>query len=272
MRKSRLAFALVCSLVILASGCIRRPKGVLSDKDMAPVLADLELADAYLKSNPTDKNEMREALLTDILARHKVSRADYDSTMAWYARNVDQYYEVCDLVNKELLKKKTAMTGEIAGQEEANDLWPGIKMSVVLPNSISDGIDFSMPTARVEKGERLQWRMRFNEMAGGTALLGVEYDNGRKAFTSSSLRGKQMELKLQTDTNFSVIRVFGNVAFEKGTRLPLWADSISLSKLPFDSLEYYHINSQRIYREPAKIRVEKYDSIQSRQNNADIPH
>lgn len=242
------------------ASCVKRPEMVLSDKKMAPVVADYELALACGRVNTGDRDALsEEEILLSVLERHGIQREVYDSTMAWYGRNPDKYFELCELVEKDLSRKKSIYVGK-SSDVEADDLWPYGRMMVFSDLSASDGMDFSIPSSELEPGQRLRLRMRFNSRAEGTALIGVEYENGIKSYTTSRLSDRKLEMNLQTDTAHMVRRIFGNVMLDPAMRLPIWADSISLAAFPLDSLEYYKIHSQRRYYQPVrKPRVQKID-------------
>ena len=49
MRKVRIgSIALLAACMVVMAGCVRRPRHVMSDKEMAGIVADMELAEAYL--------------------------------------------------------------------------------------------------------------------------------------------------------------------------------------------------------------------------------
>lgn len=258
--KTALPFSLL-SLLSLAA-CVKRPDKVMSDQEMAPIVADYELARACDRGNSIGLHPGSEDdLLLAVLRDHKVSREEYDSTIAWYSRNPDKYLILCQKVDKELdaKQRKYAGKGEML---QFDDLWPYSRMMMFSGLASSDGLDFSIPSSEVEPGQKLRLNMRFNSRTDGMALLGVEYEDGVKTYNTKQLSDRKLELNLQTDTARRVRRIFGNVAIDSQSRLPLWADSVSLASLPFDSLEYYRIHSQRIYRKPSKkVKSEVQDSL-----------
>lgn len=247
------AYGVMLLGVMACGSCVKRPEKVLSDKQMAPLVADYELARACGRADAAKSYAYsdEEALLF-VLDKHGVSREAYDSTIAWYGRNPDKYYVLCEMVEKDLSKKQRNYAGKDS-EVQTNDLWPYGRMLVFSDLSASDGLDFSVPVSELTPGERLLFKMRFSSRAEGAALVGVEYENGLKAYNTVNLSGRRLELDLQTDTAYEVRRIFGNVVLDEEVKLPVWADSISLNSLPFDSLEYYRINSQRVYRNPAPI-------------------
>lgn len=94
-----------------------------------------------------------------------------------------------------------------------------------------------------------------NGNTDGMAMLGVEYDNGTKGyFTRTISNSRRLKLSFQTDTARTVTRIFGNLLLRDESVMPLWIDSIYLSALPFDSMEYYKIHSQRTFRDPVQRR------------------
>ena len=113
-----------------------------------------------------------------------------------------------------------------------------------------------MPVSDVERGGSVRLRFRLNSPTDAWALLGVEYDNGATGYVSRQLRAaKRLDMKIQTDSARTVSRIFGNMVVRDRSRLPLWLDSIYLSSVPFDSMEYYNIYSQREWRAPKSRRL-----------------
>jgi len=255
--KIRKSYILVLALLtLLGSSCIKRPAGVLSDKKMAPVIADLELAEAYMQTQRGSTNESeRRATVDRIIESHGLTREQFDTTMAWYGRNNDSYFELCTLVEKELAQRRQRISGGKSMEIETSDLWPYPRLSVLSRLSCSDAFDFSLPTVDVQSGQQIELKMRINRNIDGTAMLGVEYDNGTKGyFTRTVSNSRHLKLTFQTDTAHTVTRIFGNILLKNNAVLPLWIDSIYLSALPFDSMEYYKIHSQREFRDPVQRR------------------
>lgn len=256
-------YGAVLACVLLAASCVKRPEGVLSDKKMAPVVADLQLAEAYLQSRPQGVETARnkEALIEYVIEKHGLTRAEFDSTMSWYGRNVDEYRNLYDKVNKELAKRKRKLAGASSAEHETEDLWPYTRQSLISHLSDEDGLRFSIPTAGVTPGQRLELKMRLRSGVAGSTTFGVEYDNGAMAYTYKPVSGsRRLKVSLQTDTALTVKRIFGNFSVTDRSDLPLWIDSIYLHALPYDSLEYYQINSQRLYHKPARRKALKAET------------
>lgn len=253
MRNKSAHIVIAGAVCMLMSACVQRPDHVLSDSKMISVVADMELAEAYVQINPDGSfdSDMKPALVEYIIKKHGISRQDFDSTMAWYGRNPDNYIELYTKVDKEISRRRVeslGTRGEEHVQNSESDLWPYTRMGYITNFADGNAIRFSMPVSDIDKGSALEWRMRMRGSASGSILLGVEYDNGSSGFITRNLTSsKSVTIKLQTDTAMKIKRVFGNMMISDSGMLPIRVDSIYLQKLPYDSMEYYKIHSQRVF-------------------------
>lgn len=255
---------------LIASACNKRPEGVLSDKEMVGLIADMEVAESYLQTHNHSyyNDSTRDKVLQYILDRHGLDKAGFDSTMVWYGRNIDEYRDLLSKVDKELQHRAKSVKGTSLDEIVKSDLWPYSRHYIMSSLSENNLLQFSIPGSDITSGDRLSWEMRINSILEGMALMGVEYENGLKAYTYASTGGtRKMSLNLQTDTSQTIKRVFGQVKVNELSLQPIFIDSVSLKSLPFDSLEYYKINSQRIFRGPIKMKskTEKTDSLSTLQ-------
>lgn len=230
---------------MLSASCVQRPDGVASDSKMASVLADMELAEAWMQNSAsTSSDSQRLALEEYIISRHGLTRQEFDSTLAWYARNPDAYYELCELSEKELVKKRRKLEGRSVQEIETSDLWPYSRMAIFSPLQESDGMTFSVPVSQSSKGDQLRLRMRFTSPTDVQARFGVQYDDGVSEFISRRVsNASRLDLTLRTDTSRQVERIFGNLSLED-LKKTIWADSIHITVLPFDSMQYYNRSAQ----------------------------
>lgn len=249
---------------LLASGCKNRPKMVLNEKKMIELIADLKLAEAYasIQINGQNPVERREELSKSVLAAHNVTQEQFDSTLVWYGRNLDEYAEIYEKVDKRLLEKRKKLLkdgDETFVENEGDNLWSFQLNGVLTTLGTSDGWIFSIPEPGLQKGDRLEWRMHINSASTPmVGVLGVDYEDGTsEAVTTYFTNRPMIDLSFQTDTSKIVNRVYGTMRVKKQENMPLFADSISLRRLPFDSLEFNKFRSQKRYGYP--IRVTKED-------------
>ncbi|MDE5713482.1 MAG: DUF4296 domain-containing protein, partial [Muribaculaceae bacterium] len=247
----------VCLLFsALTSGCDDRPKEVLSEKKMVRLMADMQLAEAYvnMSGQPSSRGDYRLEMGRSVLAAHGVTQEQLDTTLAWYGRNLDDYSELYAKVDKEILSRKKKllnMTDEELEMEESDILWKYGKNGVISKLGNTDSWIFSVSDPDLQKGDRLQWSMHITSPVQVNGVLGVEYDDGSSDASSSVFIGRnKLELTCQTDTGKTVKRVYGTMRAKDESYLPLYADSISVVRLPYDSMEYKSFRNARHYGIP----------------------
>jgi hypothetical protein len=83
-------------LIIALSACSRTPQGVLSEKKMELVLTDMLQAEAWvsLESAAYRNDTLKARAYEAVFRKHNISRAEYDSSLVWYGRNIDIYMRV----------------------------------------------------------------------------------------------------------------------------------------------------------------------------------
>lgn len=99
-----------CSIVyiiivatILFASCSRRPGYVLSEKEMADVLYDIQLAQSIFRiSSDFSSDEKKDAVVEGILIKHDITQAELDSSLIWYADNLNDYVKINNVVSERL--------------------------------------------------------------------------------------------------------------------------------------------------------------------------
>lgn len=266
MRKT-VFISFLATFLLIPAGCGKRPKGVLSEKEMVGLVADLEVAEGYfLASDDGDYDDKdRLAALQYVLDKHHMTKAEFDSTMTWYGKNIDDYQKLCVKVDAELARRQKRISGgEEIEEEVLSDMWPYSRHFMVNDCSASDNLTFSIKPTDLIPGDRINWKMNFMNPPEGNVMIGVEYDNGTSSYSYNSVMNREkIDISLQTDTARIVKRVFGNLHIMSGGARTLWIDSIALSRMPFDSTQYYRGYSQRklgvLKRPEKKIELDSID-------------
>lgn len=256
--------ALIALSLTALCACDRRPEGVLSEKETIDVLADLKLAQNYYNIvGPGQKRIDRDQLTQSVLEKHGITQEELDSTFAYYARNIDEYY----LLNSKIEKKLNTLSGREEEAEIKNDIWPYYKFSAFFPMQMTGGISFSIPATSLEKGNALEWRMHLSSPEGVTVLLGVEYENGVSEVKNAT-GSRNLVVNLVTDTALNAKRIFGFLQAPETSR-PLWADSIQLIKIESDPRLYTKPVNQKLIHKPkpkpkeVQVKPLKVDSLLS---------
>ena len=98
MRSTVLNISLFLLAALMMLSCDRTPGGVLSVNDMADLIVDMQLAEAYIDNNisefPSDSS--KQVIKQSIFKKHGITQQDYDSSLVWYAHNMEDYVKAYD--------------------------------------------------------------------------------------------------------------------------------------------------------------------------------
>lgn len=253
MRKSRV-ISIGMIILSLSAGCSKRPDGVLSERKMVDVMADMQIARAMTETSPES------GIGDEILRSHGVTRQEMDCTLNWYGHNMDKYADLYAKVDKELLKRKKKLGADVTREKEESgsdlNLWPFSEKTILSPDASNFALVLSLENPELKKGDIVEWKFRINSVAVSTiSVLGAEYSDGTVNYVIRRNSGKRNILtELQTDSSKKVSRLFGTFRTARSNDMPIWIDSIALLRQPYDSLNYYKINHQTNYNGPSKRR------------------
>lgn len=265
----------LCLALLVAAGltdCGNRPDDVLSEDKTIDLLADLQLAESYRNTPSVNGgNHSISDLQERVLKAHGVTEEQFASTMNYYGRNVDEYYELCDKVDAKIRKKGEALNGNVMEEENiGNDIWPYSHFAYFNSKGKTDGLRFSINQADIVPGERLEWKLNLTVPDGIEGFLGVEYGDGSASLSKRNSSGnKTFSISLQSDTAKAVKRLFGYLSIPERS-FPVWADSIQLLKTPFDSIEYSKIRLQQNIS-PLRTRPEKKTEENDSMGTGEMP-
>lgn len=261
--------AILCGLLL--TGCSDKPKECISERKMVRLMADMQLAEAYANTVGLSRygdHDERSEVGRGVLAAHGVTQEELDSTLAWYGRNIDKYSDLYEKVDKEIISRKMGIMRDGRDQGIINStdmLWPYQTHGLLSTLGNTDAWILSIESPSLDKGDILEWTMKLSEMAQVNGVLGVEYEDGTADAYSQILTGNRQkyEMKLPTDTGKNVRRIYGFVRLRDNSQKPIFADSIMLRKMPFDSIEYVRHRSLRHYGRPTvtKTKAARKDTV-----------
>lgn len=115
-------YLLLLILTTMVFSCQNRPSEVLSRKKMENVMYDMYIAEAIIDNNYQDFDlpEKKEALINQVLGKHKISEARWDTSLSWYSDNIDQYIQINDSV-KSRLQRTQDITQQLITQRDAEN-------------------------------------------------------------------------------------------------------------------------------------------------------
>jgi hypothetical protein len=111
----KIFYTVLFGLSVVLFACSSRPDGVLSEKEMEAVMLDLYLVDgdASVKSISLT-NEQKAPYYNAVLAKHGVTAAQVDSSLAYYFRK----RETMEIIHKHVLDKLEKMLPEKEATDE----------------------------------------------------------------------------------------------------------------------------------------------------------
>ena len=98
MRHITLHISLLLMLALSLLSCDKTPHGVMSINDMADLIVDLQLADAYIENHIYDfeTDSSKQVFKQSVFKKHGITQQDYDSSLVWYAHNMEDYTRAYD--------------------------------------------------------------------------------------------------------------------------------------------------------------------------------
>lgn len=126
----------------LAYSCQNRPKEVLGRKQMERLMYDVYIAEATMENDYANFNtpEKKEAYIHKIFKEHKISPAQWDSSLAWYSDRINIYLKMNDSVKVRLQRTRQEVEALVA-QNQANQT----NQSLLQDSYIPPFYAFSMP-------------------------------------------------------------------------------------------------------------------------------
>lgn len=108
---NRFKYLFLLILTTMVFSCQNRPSEVLTRKRMENVMYDMYIAEAIIDndyqkfSSPEDK----EALINQVLEKHKISEARWDTSLSWYSDKIDLYLQINDSVKSRLQRNQKTL-------------------------------------------------------------------------------------------------------------------------------------------------------------------
>lgn len=235
--------AVVCTLVLLclAVACDKAPSGVIPESKMEDLIVDLEMADAYIEMHwdqfPDDSSRL--VLKQSVFMKHEVTPELYDTSLVWYARNMDVYVKVYDNVigrlksmreqdgdgaggpgmmaaEMEQQQSQSQVRRSYAAQGDSADIWEGARRWI-LAGSLQNGFitfDFD-PDKEYAQGDRYELQFKLKPLRSNfMTFVAVDYSDGSTSVINQySCNDGWNAVALQSDSTRTVKRVYGYIKY-----------------------------------------------------------
>lgn len=255
------------SVFLLLGACAKQPtipKGFPKEEAMASILADLYLAEATMNSYPYGYKENLDfksaGYYKDILAKHHLSKQDFDTILSWYTSEPYLYAKVYDRVisilgTQEAALKNALMTADSLKkvalekeklEAEKNNLWLGARhIALPMRDTLSTEVDFEVPLDSLGGGVlNLEARYRFgreNQLSKAVLMMMVCY-------ADSSCDSTRFELERSFKEKVSKVSMAlpesKQAILAKGSLLEF--DTLKKVSVDIDEIKLNHLPSKRV--------------------------
>lgn len=276
----RLSYILLLLLALAAgfTACDKAPSGIIKESKMEDLLVDIYKAQAYIDNHPDefDSDSSRQAMKQAVFNKYHITQADYDTSLVWYAHNIETYDKVYKKVIDRLgdeqkkLQKQAGMSGTVvagqygpgtaqaSGVAEAHkrygakgdtaNVWKGDAMYMIFPDMNCGYIKFDLePDAEYKSGDRYQLNMKLLAFGNDfNILLAVDYADGSTSFMNRTTSATGwFTMDLQTDTGRVVDRVYGYLRYDMRAQGAAFVDSIQLLRTHLSLPDFGYIGAQK---------------------------
>lgn len=169
-------------ILLVGVSCIDRPEYVLDEEQMIDLLVDVHKAEGLMETQDRRGNDMeyQKQIMAAVLVDHGVSRAQYDSSLMWYARHLKLLVRVYSHVDERLSEefdKWSALSTDIKdfATSEAGDsvqIWSMRDYLVLDHKQMLDRRFWELePDSNYLSGDTLRWSFDVNHLIAGQQLL-----------------------------------------------------------------------------------------------------
>ena len=154
VRYRSLSFLLISLLTgVVLFSCSNRPKSVLSKKEMERLLYDVYVAESMMERDYEnfDTPEKKEAYIHKIFKAHKITQAQWDTSLSWYSDRIDLYLKINDTVKVRLQRQQQEIEAAMERQRKRMTIDPATLLPSYIPPS------FSYDEPNVKNGFTFHW-------------------------------------------------------------------------------------------------------------------
>ncbi len=251
-------------LLLIFAACTRRPEPVLPPEEMAQLLTDLSIADAYASEQSYGllcSDSLMIEFRRSVLAQHGVNEATLDTSLRWYGSNLPELLKVYDRVDSLLVDSLRALDREAielkaSAAGDSLNVWP-LTPSVVMQGS--QFLTFELPLdSSWHRADVVEWKVAVHN--GGDLpvrfVLAADYaDRARtteaRTFNLNLRESNHAALTLQLNRDKAATRLYGYVQIPlRDPKRRVFLDSITMVRTRLIDGEYF----QRRYRQSTITR------------------
>ena len=160
----RLSYLLL--ILLLAAGCKKSP--VLGEREMEALLYDLHIADAIMDKklqSGTISDSLRNSMYASVFEKHHVTKAQFDTSAAWYGRHLKQYLAIYNRLNTRFIEERDVYLAQAESsipvpETDSVDIWD--ESPEIVFSKLQFPIIYRFSYALPENEKAKQYRLQFN--------------------------------------------------------------------------------------------------------------
>lgn len=239
------------------TACSPVPENILSQKEMRAVLTDMQIAEAIINADQeTYKEDAKKlALYESVFNKYRITRAEYDSSLNWYAQNPDIYMRVYNLVSKDLEDRIRGL-GDVERTEvdtqkkDSVDIWSRRNYLTFSPKAPFNGTTFNIePKESYPPGSTFTLGMNvwgMPQQAGQKPQIRICLDQGDTIVVVNDqiTHDGYHETTLKSIVTKRIKRVYGFIYLNNRDMdyYKIYTDSISLMRYNYKSIGFETAN------------------------------
>lgn len=264
-------FIILSSVVMLflLTGCKPSiPGKYLSQGEMADILYEYHLAEGIVGTQSSGDTLALRAYRLNILARHDVSEAEFDSSMVYYVRHTKLLEDVYQKLSDRLNSESAAMGGDVYGVDgvalataDTANIWKSAKNFVLSPYVATNRNSFEIKAdTSFHTGDRfmLDFDTQYiyqDGMRDAVVVMAVTYDNDSTEYVSSQMSAStHVHLQLDNSGRMAVKRIAGYWMLNKSS-LSDYTSASTLKLLVISNVRLVRMHS------PMPTGAEANDSV-----------
>ena len=236
--------------VVMVACKVERPGYVLSDGVMEKVLYDYHIAKAMGENLDYNEQYKRTLYLNAVFKKHNITQAQFDTTMAWYARHPEVVNEVYDIVRERLMASRENYNHLVSLRDgkptrskagDSIDVWIWDRIHMLSGMPLDNKLMFTLPSDdNYQASDTIKWTVGFkflSEQLVDTTkrpIMAMQVAYAKDTIVSALCRidsSQVAQLVLQADTLGEIKELRGFIYYPTNQpKHTLLIDSVSLMR------------------------------------------
>lgn len=248
--QNKFAYTVFFFLFFLLTTCSKVPDHIISEKKMQEVITDMHVAESVITSDNKrfNNDSIKKVVFNSVFAKHHITQADYDSSLVWYAKNLDIYLKILDRAKIDI-EERIKDLGDVqanaspSSNQDSINIWPRRTSLELKPNALFNGMVFYIdPDVDYSSGSSFVlgmkvWGLKANRTHFPEIRMNV--DQGDTIFTINKKIESDgyHEVILKSMPTRRVKRVYGFIRLDNADKdyYKVYVDSLNLMKFNYGS-------------------------------------